>query len=169
MLSDCEEVGQDLAGMGLVREAVDDRDGGVAGELFQIPLREGPDEDGVHVAGKDTGCVGEGLPASDLDVLGVEIEGVPPKLEHGHLERNPGPRRGFIEDHPKRFSQKRLVGLSQPMALSELPGLLEEALNLSRFEAPDGKKMLHVRRDSNRPAIEGRHFITKTSQRESFS
>ena len=56
-LDDRQEIGQALAGVVVVGEAVDHRDGCVFGHLFDLGVVEGPDHDPVHVTAQDHGVV----------------------------------------------------------------------------------------------------------------
>jgi hypothetical protein len=100
-LPDRHHVRQRLAGVELVREAVDDRDVGVGGELVDVRLLERADHDSVQVAGEDAGRVLDRLAASELEVTGSEVETRPAEVRDADLEADARPRRGLLEDHPE--------------------------------------------------------------------
>ena len=62
----------DLAGMAFVGQPVDDRHGGVLGQLEQGLVLVGADHDGVDVARQHARRVGDGLAAAELQVGVVE-------------------------------------------------------------------------------------------------
>ena len=64
-LPDGHQVGQHLAGMGVVSQAVDDRDPGQLGKLFQIALTVGAPDHAVVVAAQHPGGILEGSPRPD--------------------------------------------------------------------------------------------------------
>ena len=69
-------------------------DVGRAGELFQVPVVEGADHDGVDVAGQDAARVRRRLAFADLDLLGAQVERVAAELVHPYLEGDAGPADG---------------------------------------------------------------------------
>jgi hypothetical protein len=93
------EVGEGLARVVGVREAVYDGDVGGTGKLFQIPVVEGAYHDGVDVAGEDAARVGWGLALADLDLLRAQVQRVAAELVHPDLEGDSGPVGRLLEDH----------------------------------------------------------------------
>ena len=73
-----EQVGEQLAGMQQVGQAVDDRHGGEPRQLLDVGLREGADHDAVDVARQHARRVADRLAAAELDVAGGEEERLPP-------------------------------------------------------------------------------------------
>ena len=63
-----EQVGQDLAGMEQVGEAVDHRNGAVARQLLHVGVIVGPDHDAVEIAGQHPGGIADRLAPAELDV-----------------------------------------------------------------------------------------------------
>src|SRR5690606_23539468 len=98
MLADGEQVGQQLAGMEVVRERVDDRNRGSGGHLFQPRLREGAPDDGGNLPLKHAGSVRWGLLASQLAALDAEDEGYSPEVGDAGGERDPRARGRLVED-----------------------------------------------------------------------
>ena len=66
MLLEGHDVGHDLAGMGVVGQPVDHRDGGVLGQFEQPIMRGGADHDRIDVARQHLGRVGDRLGAAEL-------------------------------------------------------------------------------------------------------
>jgi hypothetical protein len=65
-LANRHDVGERLARVELVGEAVDDRDLGVLGQFVHVALRESANHDRVEVAREDMGRVLDRLPAAQL-------------------------------------------------------------------------------------------------------
>ena len=61
-------VGQQLAGMRVVRQGVDDGDFGIAGKLLQAGVRKGADHDDVQHAGHDSRGIGQWFATSQLGI-----------------------------------------------------------------------------------------------------
>ena len=126
MLPNGHQVGQDLAGVGKVGEAVDDGDGGVFRQLLHLLLAVGADHDTVTVPGQDPGGVLNGLPPADLALLAREEEGVPPQLVHAHLEGHPGPGGVLLKDHGQGFSLEIVVDEAVLLVVLHLVGHVED-------------------------------------------
>ncbi len=69
VLLECHDVGEYLAGMRAPGQAIDDRNGRMARELGQHLVVERADHDGVDIARKNPGGIGNGLPAAELHLL----------------------------------------------------------------------------------------------------
>lgn len=67
--ADGEQVGEDLAGVLVVREGIDGGDAGVAGEIDNILLGEGADYGAVDHSPEYSGGVHDGFPAAELDIV----------------------------------------------------------------------------------------------------
>ena len=76
LLAHGHEVGEGLARVVGVGEAVYYGYVGGAGELLEVSVVEGADHDGVDVAGEDPSRVRRRLALADLDLLGAEMERV---------------------------------------------------------------------------------------------
>src|SRR6059058_2060050 len=87
-LADRHHVGERLARVRAVGEAVDHRDRRVARQLLHVLLREGADHQAVEVAREDSGRVAQRLPTTELEVGGGEVEAVPAELGDADLERD---------------------------------------------------------------------------------
>jgi hypothetical protein len=66
VLLDGEQIGQNLAGVKLIREGVDHGDLGIFGKDFQLPLVVGANGNGVQVAGENAGRILQRLAAAHL-------------------------------------------------------------------------------------------------------
>src|SRR5918995_6372843 len=91
LLSHGHEVGDGLSRVVGVRESVYYGDVGCAGKLFQVPVVEGADHDGVDVSGEDAARVGRRLAFADLDLLWAQMERVAAELVHPDLKGDAGP------------------------------------------------------------------------------
>ncbi len=60
------KIGQDLAGVQQVGQAVNNRNVGVFRKFLHVVMREGPDHNSVQVAGKHPGCISNTFTALDL-------------------------------------------------------------------------------------------------------
>src|SRR5215217_2750291 len=109
-LADGLEVGQGLAGVGVVGEGVDHRDGPAPGQPLQALLGEGAQHDGVHVAGQDGRGVLQGLAPAELELGPGQGQGVAAELVHGDLEGDPGPGGGLLEDEGDRAAAQGVAG-----------------------------------------------------------
>src|SRR6266700_2401930 len=102
-LAEREVVGQGLAGVKEVGEAVDHRHRAVARQVQDVLVSEDPGHDPVHEPREHACGVGDALAPLKLYVVDPEVEGGPPELEHPGLEGYPRPRRGLLEDHGQRL------------------------------------------------------------------
>src|SRR3990172_8667581 len=125
-LQDRQEVGDELARVLAVIEAVDHGDAGPLREFDHVLMPEGAEHDAVHIPGEDARGVRDGLAAAQLRVLGVEVHGVPAELGHADLEGDARPRRGLLKDHPQRPAAQGLVRLPRLQAALHRQGELEE-------------------------------------------
>ena len=96
-----EQVGQRLARVLADRQAVDDRDRGLRGELQHDLVRSRAGHDPVHEALEVVGDVGDALAAAEHDPLG-EVDRVPAELGHPGLERDPRAQARALEEHGER-------------------------------------------------------------------
>ena len=110
LLAHGHEVGDGLARVVGVREAVYYGDVGCAGEFLQVPVVEGTDHYGVDVAGEDAARVGRRLAFADLYLLWAQVERVAAELVHPDLEGDAGPVGWLLEDHRERAPPQGPVG-----------------------------------------------------------
>jgi hypothetical protein len=105
LLLDRQQVAQDLAGMGEIRQGVDDGHAGFAGHLLDVGVFEKPGHDHVHVpADRLDGVVQAFLAGPEGRGAGVVEDGVPAELGHARLEGNPRAKARLFEDHQERFA-----------------------------------------------------------------
>jgi hypothetical protein len=104
-----EDVRQDLAGVELVGQAVDDRHARVRGEGVDLGLLVGADHHDVDHAADDLGAVFDRLGAAQLAVAGGQVHHRAAQLVHAGLEAHAGARAGLLEDHGQRAVDQRLV------------------------------------------------------------
>ena len=126
LLPDGHQVGQHLAGVGKVGETVDDRDGGVLGQLLHLVLAIGADHDAVTVAAEHPGGVGDGLAPADLALLAGEEERVAAHLVGSHLEGHPGPGGVFLKDHGQGLALQAVVGQAVLLVVLHLIGHVQD-------------------------------------------
>src|SRR5919205_2210896 len=110
LLAHGHEVGEGLARVVGVREAVYYGNVGGAGELLQVPVVEGANHDGVDVAGQDAACIRGSLAFAYLDLLGTQMERVAAELVHPDLEGDAGSVGWLLEDHSEREPAQWPVG-----------------------------------------------------------
>jgi hypothetical protein len=85
-------------GWALVGKGVDDGNPGVAGQLLHRAVQIDAGGDALHEALQVLGDVPHGLPLADAHLLLVQVKGVPPQVDHGHLEGGPGAQGGLFEE-----------------------------------------------------------------------
>src|SRR3712207_3709539 len=120
--------------MMLIGEAVYDGHLGGVGELLDLLVVEGPDHDGVYVAGEDAASVRRGLALTHLYLLRQQVEGVPAELVHPDLEGDAGAVGGLLEDHRQRPAAQGPVGDARSLKPLYLCGLIEDEPDLLRGE-----------------------------------
>jgi hypothetical protein len=121
MLDEGEDVGEDLAGMVFVGQAVDHRHPRVAGEALDDRLLIGADHDDVAHARDHLGGVLHRFAAPELRIAGIEVDRRAAELVHASLEGEARARAGLLEDHHQR------AVLQGPMALVGLEAGLDDA------------------------------------------
>ena len=85
-----EDVGHDLAGMGLVGEAIDHRNRRVFRQFQEVFMVLGADHDGIHKARENLRRIGNGFAAPQLHVARGNQQGLAAKLPDANLKGNPG-------------------------------------------------------------------------------
>ncbi len=108
MLFESEDVRHHLAGMGLLGQAVDDRNRRVARQFLHVGMVENADHDRVDIARKNARGVGEGFAAAQLHLGARKHDRFAAELAHRQIERDARARRGTIEDHRQRLARQRL-------------------------------------------------------------
>src|SRR5215207_2118784 len=111
--------------MMLVCEPVYDGDLGGLRQLLGLLVVEGPDHDGVYVAGEDAAGVRRGLAPAYLYLLRQQVEGVAAELVHPDLEGDASAVRGLLEDHRQCPAAQGPEGDARPLEAFQLDGLGE--------------------------------------------
>ena len=109
------QVGQRLAGMGQVGQAVDDRASAIFGQLGQSVVVIGADDDQIDVLAQHPGEIGHALSGAKADVVAQE-QAAAAQMAHARLEADPSPQRGLFEQQGHHAPGQQ--GLAQ--ALREL-------------------------------------------------
>jgi hypothetical protein len=109
MLDEGEDVGEDLAGVVFVGQAVDHRHPRVAGEALDDLLLEGADHDDVAHARDHLRRVLHRLAAPELRVARIEVDRRTAELVHAGLEGQARARAGLLEDHHQRAVLQRPI------------------------------------------------------------
>jgi hypothetical protein len=95
--------------MVLVRERVDDRNGGCGCEFFERGVRRHAGDDDRCVRGQAPGRVRKLLAAGQLQLGPAEDDREQPEAVSGRGEGDSGPRRGCLEDPDHRAVAKPVV------------------------------------------------------------
>ena len=122
------DVGENLAGVVFVGEAVDDRDARVRGEALDDRLLEGADHHDVDHARDDPRNVLDRLASRKVRVHAVQVDGDAAQLIHAGLERHSGARRRLFEHHRERAVAQRLVELVALEPVLDPAGAREQML-----------------------------------------
>jgi hypothetical protein len=137
-----EDVGQDLAGVVLVGQAVDDRHARVGRKLHQLGLLVGADHHDVDHARDHSGAVLDRLAAAQLAAIGGQVHHRAAHLVHARLKTHAGARRGLLEDHRQRAVGQRVVLLVVLEALFDDGRALEQVGVLLRAQVLELQVML---------------------------
>ena len=137
-----------------IGETIDDGNGTVAGQLFDVGMIEGPDHDAIEVARQHPRGVANRLAAAELDVARREEESVAAELEGPDLEGHPGAGRRLREDHPQGLAEQ---GFFPVAALLHPGGQVEEGNELGFAEVWDCEEVADGTR-SHRVGIVATHF-----------
>ena len=111
VFDECEDVGQDLAGVKFIGQAVDHRHPRVAGKALDLGLLVGADHHQVHHAADDAGAVLYRLCPAELAVAGGQMHHAAAQLVHARLKADPGAGRRLFENHGHRAVGQRLMPL----------------------------------------------------------
>src|SRR5262245_26433234 len=111
MLLEGHNIGQHLAGMRAMGQAVDHRHGRMLRELEQHVVIERADHDAVDIAREHARGVSNRLAAAELHLLAGERDRLAAELAHGDIEGDARAGRRAIEDHGQRLAlERRLAG-----------------------------------------------------------
>ena len=103
------QVGEDLTGVELVGERVDDRDGRRRGHGLDAGVPKGPPDDRVDVAGQHPRGVLDGLLAAKLHGAAVHDDRVSAELADADVEGEPGAGGVLLEDRGDGLARQRFV------------------------------------------------------------
>src|SRR5262249_36733198 len=102
-------VGHELTWMRRISQPIDDRDGRVLHELFQLSRRSGANHDRIDIARQYARRIGDGFAAPQLSIYGVEKDRVTAELARSHFEGYAGTRRGLFKNHRQGLAGERPV------------------------------------------------------------
>ena len=105
------DVGQYLARVVFVGQAIDHRDTRIGGEALNNLLLEGADHDDVRHARNHLCCVFDRFATTQLRVARIQINGGPAELVHTSFKRQAGARRGFLKNHHQSTIGQRPIAL----------------------------------------------------------
>ena len=111
MFDEGKDIGQDLAGMVLVGQAVYHGDPRVGGETLDDVVAEGADHDDVAHPRHYFAGIFHRLAAAELAVARVEINGSATELMHAGFKRQTGTGRVLFEHHDQRAVDQRMMRL----------------------------------------------------------
>ena len=112
MLHQRQQIGDDLAGVRAIGEAVDDGDMRMMRQLLGLGVIVRADHDRIHHAAQHARGVGNAFPSPQLAGTGIEDQGRTAQLAHADVETHSRARRCFFEDHPQHMASQRSVGVS---------------------------------------------------------
>ena len=112
-LADRVQIGQRLAGMAEIGQAVDDRAGAVLGQIDGRLMAIGADHDDVGIFAQDAGEIGDALAAAEAGLVAQEDRAAA-EMGHAGLETDPRAQRGFLED--QGHDPARQQRLAQPFS-----------------------------------------------------
>ena len=156
-----EDVGERLAGMLAERQAVDDRDRGLGGELDDDGMRSGPGHDGIDEPLEVEGDVPNALAGAHDDVLG-EIDRMSAELVHAGLERHAGAEAGALEEHRERppGEWRRRVSAERAVLRLERLRAIKDPNDLVSRQIRNGQQVAAAQRS---PLVNGVHPPTLTA------
>ena len=135
-LAQREQIGQRLARMMVVREAVDHGHARELRQLVDVGLRERADHDRVEIAREHHRGVAHGLAAAELELALRHVERVAAELVHADLERHARARRGLVEDHAERSAGAQLVRRARLLRGLQGDAEGQQPVELGRREIP---------------------------------
>ena len=130
MLPHGHQVGQHLAGVAEVGQAVDDGDGGEAGQLLHLLLGEGADHNAIAVAVQHPGGVLHRLAPADLALLSGQEQGVAAQLEHARLKGDAGAGGVLLEDHGQGLAMEIVVDDAVLLVIFQLVRRVQDVQNV---------------------------------------
>ena len=98
-----KQIAQGLAGMVVIRQAIDDRAGGMLGKLEHGLVLKRPQHDGIDVLAERAGDVGHAFARAHAAIAGQK-NAAAAELGDGRLEADARPQRRLLEDHAEHLA-----------------------------------------------------------------
>ncbi len=134
-------VGQQLAGVRFVRQAVDHRHPRVGGEFGEGAVGMGTDHHRIEHARQHDGAVADRLAAAQLGVARGQEDGLAAELDHAGLERHAGTGRGFLEDHAQHAVLQRFEQHASLAQVLQLDAAADHPEQFVGGEVQQGEKV----------------------------
>ncbi|MNT38253.1 hypothetical protein D3C72_1744390 [compost metagenome] len=134
-------VGQQLARVQVIGQAIDHRYAGVGGEFGQVAVGKGTDHHGVEHARHDDGTVADRLATAQLGVAWRQEDRLAAELDHAGLKGDSGAGRGFLENHPQDAVFQRLEQYAAVTQVLELNASTDHADQLFGRAIHQGEKV----------------------------
>ena len=112
LLLNSEDIGQSLAGMQQIGQAVDNGNACIFSQLNNGIMGEGTDHNTINEAGKYTRGITDRLAAADLGSGIAQINRMAAQLPEAYLKRSSGTGRSLGEQHSQSFALQILVRLT---------------------------------------------------------
>src|SRR5262245_15312564 len=169
VLLEGHHVGQHLAGMRTMGQAVDHRHRRMPRELEQHIMLERADHDPIDIAGEHARSVRDGLAAPELHLLAGQRDRLAAKLAHGHIEGDARAGRRPVKDHGERLApQWGLAGLAIALeALFHGAARLDHAAQVLRADVAEIEKMTDVGAHPARPCWPTCRSLSRVQARSS--
>src|SRR5262249_43510158 len=139
---DRKEVGNNLAGVLLVREGIYCGDLAILSEAFDVTLRKCPNHRTMYHSSKYASSVDDRLSPPQLDIILRKEYDIAPQLPDSNLKTQPGPGRWLTKNHRPRLTRQREVSSVAASGL-ELLRRLHQRDELCPALGLNGKKMVH--------------------------
>ena len=140
------DVGEDLARVVFVGQAVDHRHARIGRKALDDVLLEGADHDDVAHARDHLRRIFHRLAAAELRVARVQVDRRAAELLHAGLERQARARAGLLEDHHQRAVGQRPIVLVGLELLLDAARALEQVVELVAAEVLELQKVLYRHR-----------------------
>jgi len=118
-----QEVGDDLAGMRLVGEAVDDRHRGMARHFLDLGVIVGPQHDSVDHPAQHPRGIGDSLTPPQLARSRIEDQHRTAQLPHRNVEADAGAGRVLLEHQRQHAARQRCIRIDSALGLAEARSL----------------------------------------------
>ena len=122
------DVGEDLAGVILVGQAVDDRDPRMGGKTLDDVLLEGANHHDIHHARDHLGRVLDRFAAPQLGIAGIEIDRRTTQLVHTGLKGQAGAGGALLKDHRQGAIGERMIGFVALETLLDHTSAIEQVI-----------------------------------------